>query len=156
MDLAIALAWAATRSEGVLITLRADGRAQSSDISYFSDGPSMLISLTHGRAKTKNMQRDPRVVLTSGPGIDEPVLGYAESSIVVRLSDDIELSGAVGQHLDNNGGQASERRVFTRARALLNGEPREVGLIATIVDDLEGERLRPSAAVAGEAASSRG
>jgi PPOX class probable F420-dependent enzyme len=63
MDLATALAWAAQRTQGILITLRADGRAQSSDISYFSDGPSMLISLTHDRAKTKNMQRDPRVVL---------------------------------------------------------------------------------------------
>jgi PPOX class probable F420-dependent enzyme len=63
MDLAVALAWAATRTQGILITLRADGRAQSSDISYFSDGSSMLISLTHDRAKTKNMQRDPRVVL---------------------------------------------------------------------------------------------
>jgi PPOX class probable F420-dependent enzyme len=63
MDLAVAFAWAATRTQGILITLRADGRAQSSDISYFSDGSSMLISLTLDRAKTKNMQRDPRVVL---------------------------------------------------------------------------------------------
>ena len=61
MDLAIALAWAATRTEGVLITLRSDGRAQSSDISYVTDGSSMLISLTRDRAKTKNMQRDPCV-----------------------------------------------------------------------------------------------
>ncbi len=63
MDLQPALEWAATRRNGVLITLRADGRPQSSDISYFVDGSSLLVSVTDSRAKTRNMRRDPRVVM---------------------------------------------------------------------------------------------
>lgn len=63
MDLTTALDWAAARRDGVLITLRADGRAQSSDISYFVDDGTFLISVTDDRAKTRNMRRDPRVVL---------------------------------------------------------------------------------------------
>ena len=39
MDLEHALAFAAERSKGVLITLRSDGRAQSSNIVYVMDGP---------------------------------------------------------------------------------------------------------------------
>ncbi len=55
--------WASDRRNGVLITLRRDGRAQSSDISYAVDDDSFLISVTADRAKTANMVRDPRVVL---------------------------------------------------------------------------------------------
>ncbi len=63
MDLSTALDWASSRSHAALITLRRDGRAQSSDISYdLADGV-FRISVTADRAKTKNMRRDPRVVL---------------------------------------------------------------------------------------------
>ncbi len=66
MDLSTALPWAAQRSNAVLITIRRDGRPQSSDISYrLTEGDDQLfeISLTADRAKTANMRRDPRVVL---------------------------------------------------------------------------------------------
>jgi len=63
MDLDTAIAWAAGRHHGVLITIRADGRPQSSDIVYGFDGPAILVSVTTNRAKTANMRRDPRVVL---------------------------------------------------------------------------------------------
>jgi PPOX class probable F420-dependent enzyme len=66
MDLSTALPWAAQRSNAVLITIRKDGRPQSSDIAYWlnqGDDPSFDISLTADRAKTANMRRDPRVVL---------------------------------------------------------------------------------------------
>jgi PPOX class probable F420-dependent enzyme len=63
MDLTNALTWAAARRDGVLITLRADGRAQSSDISYTVVDGAFVISVTDDRAKTRNMRRDPRVVL---------------------------------------------------------------------------------------------
>ena len=63
MDLSTALDWAAKHKNGVLITIRADGRPQSSDIVYAYDDGSFLISVTDDRAKTKNMRRDPRVVL---------------------------------------------------------------------------------------------
>lgn len=73
---------------------------------------------------------------TLGVGIDEPVLGDAKCSIVVRLSHEIEPPGTGRQHLDNNRREPRERRWFTRAGALLNREPCEVGLIAAIVHDL--------------------
>ena len=63
MELSSALTWAATRKHAVLITIRRDGRPQSSDIAYTVDDRAFRISLTHDRAKTANMRRDPRVVL---------------------------------------------------------------------------------------------
>lgn len=68
MDLEAARTWAAQRTDGVLITIRKDGRPQSSDISYSLDldgdqAGIFAISLTVDRAKTANMRRDPRVVL---------------------------------------------------------------------------------------------
>ena len=55
--------WASSRSHAVLITLRADGRPQSSDISYFAENGVFSISVTDSRAKTANMRRDNRVLL---------------------------------------------------------------------------------------------
>lgn len=63
MELDEALAWAADRKLGVLITLRSDGRPQSSDVVYAVVGGTFEISVTDDRAKTANMERDPRVVL---------------------------------------------------------------------------------------------
>ena len=63
MELQPAIDWAATRSHGVLITIRADGRPQSSDIAYRVVGGRFEISITDGRAKTANLRRDPRCVL---------------------------------------------------------------------------------------------
>jgi uncharacterized protein len=63
MDLERALAFAADHQKGVLITLRRDGRPQSSNIVYVMDGSVARVSITDDRAKTHNMRRDPRVVL---------------------------------------------------------------------------------------------
>ncbi len=63
MDLASALVWASQRTNGVLVTIRRDGRPQSSDIVYSVGGGVIRISVTAGRAKTRNLQRDPRAVL---------------------------------------------------------------------------------------------
>lgn len=63
MDLSTAISWARERKNATLITIRADGRPQSSDIVYALDGDTFLISVTDDRAKTANMRRDPRVVL---------------------------------------------------------------------------------------------
>ena len=63
MDAAAAQSFLAGRHQGVLITLRADGRPQSSNIAFnLADGV-VRISVTDGRAKTKNLRRDPRAVL---------------------------------------------------------------------------------------------
>lgn len=63
MDLADALTWASSRQNAVLVTLRGDGRPQSSDIVYAVEDGRFLVSVTDDRAKTVNMRRDPRVVL---------------------------------------------------------------------------------------------
>jgi PPOX class probable F420-dependent enzyme len=63
MELEPAMQWAGERKHAVLITIRKDGRPQSSDIVYTTDGNGFTISVTSDRAKTANMQRDPRIVL---------------------------------------------------------------------------------------------
>ena len=63
MELTTALEWAATKNQGVLITIRSDGRPQSSDINFTLDDGVFSISVTDSRAKTRNMRRDNRVVL---------------------------------------------------------------------------------------------
>ncbi len=62
MEIATALERLAAHKTATLITLRRDGRAQSSDIVYAVDGDTISISVTHDRAKTRNLIRDPRVV----------------------------------------------------------------------------------------------
>ncbi|ONI77112.1 PPOX class F420-dependent enzyme [Actinosynnema sp. ALI-1.44] len=50
----------ATSTKGVLVTLKRDGRPQLSNVSYkFADGV-IRVSVTDGRAKTRNLLRDPR------------------------------------------------------------------------------------------------
>lgn len=63
MDLAEAIEWAAERSLAALITIRSDGRPQSSDIVYDLDEGAFVVSVTEVRAKTANLRRDPRAVL---------------------------------------------------------------------------------------------
>jgi PPOX class probable F420-dependent enzyme len=64
MDIADALAYAAQHPRGVLITLKADGRPQASNIMYRVGGDGIVrISATADRAKSANARRDPRVSL---------------------------------------------------------------------------------------------
>lgn len=87
MDLDQALDWASSRKHATLITLRGDGRPQSSDVVYALDpaAPSTFrISVTADRAKTANMRRDPRVVLH----ISEPsTWSYLSFDATVDLSE---------------------------------------------------------------------
>ena len=64
MDLAGAIEFARGRHQGVLATIRRDGRPQLSNIGYLMepDG-STRISVTEDRAKTKNLRRDHRAEL---------------------------------------------------------------------------------------------
>ena len=64
MELADALAFVRARKNGVLTTIRANGRPQLSNILYVPGDDGVLrISVTDSRAKTKNIRRDPRVSL---------------------------------------------------------------------------------------------
>lgn len=57
------LALLAAQSRGVLVTLRGNGRPQLSNVDYAYDATARLIrvSTTDGRAKIRNLRRDPRV-----------------------------------------------------------------------------------------------
>jgi PPOX class probable F420-dependent enzyme len=64
MDLDAALAFARPRHQGVLTTLRANGRPQISNIMFaVGDDDIARISVTGSRAKSKNLQRDTRATL---------------------------------------------------------------------------------------------
>jgi PPOX class probable F420-dependent enzyme len=59
----IPLEWLAARHNGTLVTIRADGSPQSSNIGYALLDGVLKVSVTDDRAKTRNLRRDPRGVL---------------------------------------------------------------------------------------------
>jgi PPOX class probable F420-dependent enzyme len=64
MELTDAMEFVRARKQGVLTTIRANGRPQLSNIMYVpGDGVTLHISVTDTRAKTANIRRDPRVSL---------------------------------------------------------------------------------------------
>jgi PPOX class probable F420-dependent enzyme len=67
MELAQALEVAKSQKLAVLVTLKADGRPQLSNITQsLGDDGVIRISVTDGRAKTANLRRDPRASLYIG------------------------------------------------------------------------------------------
>ncbi|MFT4616214.1 MAG: PPOX class probable F420-dependent enzyme [Minisyncoccia bacterium] len=64
MQISEAMEFVAERKNGMLLAIKSDGRPQSSNIAYVvNDAGQILISVTDGRAKTKNLRRDPRASL---------------------------------------------------------------------------------------------
>src|SRR6056297_393645 len=64
MELTEVLSFVRDRRNGILITLKSDGRPQSSNIAYVvGDDDVIRISVTDDRAKTANLRRDPRASL---------------------------------------------------------------------------------------------
>ncbi|MFC4909960.1 PPOX class F420-dependent oxidoreductase [Actinomadura gamaensis] len=102
----------AQRKLGVLVTIKKDGRPQLSNINYHYDAERDLIriSVTDGRAKTRNLRRDPRASLhvSSSDGWSWTVAeGTAELSDVAAGEHDaaveelVDLYRAVqGEHPD--------------------------------------------------------
>lgn len=118
MDISKALSWAQGHRTGALITLRRDGRAQSSDIAYAVMGTTINISLTDSRAKTVNMRRDNRVVLH----ISEPsAWSYVSIDATVELSpvcttpNDATADELVAVYQAVTGGEHSDWGEFRRA-----------------------------------------
>jgi PPOX class probable F420-dependent enzyme len=78
-----------TRPFGVLATIKRDGRPQLSNVTHFydTDTGKILVSITDGRAKTRNLRRDPRASfhVTSADGWSYAVAeGTAELSAVAK------------------------------------------------------------------------
>ena len=64
IDLERARQFLKVRHDGILATIKRDGRPQLSNILYFLDDDGRIkISVTRTRAKTHNLQRDPRASL---------------------------------------------------------------------------------------------
>ena len=89
----------ADRNQGVLTTLKRDGRPQLSNVSYtYADGV-VRMSVTAGRAKTRNLQRDPRAsfyvcapdfrsyVVAEGTAVLTPVAAAPDDATVDELVD---------------------------------------------------------------------
>ena len=100
----------ADRNQGVLTTLKRDGRPQLSNVSYtYADGV-VRISVTAGRAKTKNLKRDPRASFyVCAPDFRSYVVaeGTAELTPVAAAEDDATVDELVdvyravaGEHPD--------------------------------------------------------
>jgi len=129
MDLARALEFAAGRHDGVLTTVKADGRPHLANVSYLASGDEARISTTDGRAKVRNLRRDPRASLYV-PGDDfwhwvvlegttelSPVAGASDDATVAQL---VDLYRAVGgEHPDwdeYRRAMVSDRRLVVHLR----------------------------------------
>src|SRR3954467_15010333 len=99
MDLSQAMTFVRDNRNGVLTTIRRDGRPQLSNIIYaVDDAGTIRISVTASRAKTKNLQRDPRAALyVVGPDFWSYVVvdGPAELSPVAVAPDDATVDELV-------------------------------------------------------------
>jgi PPOX class probable F420-dependent enzyme len=111
MELDAALAFARPRRQGVLTTLRANGRPQISNIMFaVGDDDVARISVTASRAKSKNLLRDPRASLyVPGDSFWEYAVldGDADLSPVAATPDDATVDELVslyraisGEHTD--------------------------------------------------------
>ena len=78
-----ALALVAGQRLGVLVTLRRDGRPQTSNVVYAVVDGQVRVSVTEDRAKTRNLRRDPRVTLH---------VSTPDGSAWAAVSGDAELS----------------------------------------------------------------
>ena len=99
MDVSDALNHLRGRRQGVLVTLRRDGRSQLSNIIFhLGDDGIIRISITDDRAKTVNLRRDPRAALhvTSEDFWSYAVIdGRAELTPVAGAPDDATVDELV-------------------------------------------------------------
>jgi PPOX class probable F420-dependent enzyme len=121
----------AARHQGVLATLRGNGRPQLSNVSYawFPDERLVRVSVTDDRAKVRNIRRDPRVsfhvtsddfwsyAVVEGSGDLSPVAAEPHDKTVAEL---VDLYRAVqGEHPDWDDYRAAmvrDKRLVLRIR----------------------------------------
>jgi PPOX class probable F420-dependent enzyme len=122
----------AGQRQGVLVTLKKDGRPQLSNVTYawYPQEQAIRISTTDDRAKTRNLRRDPRASfhVTSGDFWSYAVVdGHAELSAVAADTHDAAVEELVdlyrtarGEHPDWDDFRAAmvrDRRLVIRLRA---------------------------------------
>jgi PPOX class probable F420-dependent enzyme len=93
----VPLAWLAARHQAVLVTLRADGSPQTSNLAFAMRDGLAKVSVTDTRAKTRNLRRDPRAVLHV---LGDSFWQYASVRVTAELSPvSTEPGDAVGREL---------------------------------------------------------
>jgi len=111
MDLTEALTFIRDRTQGVLATIRSNGRPQLSNIMYVPGDEGMLrISVTDDRAKTANLRRDPRASLyVVGDNFYQYVVVEAQADLTPVAADPHDATvdalvayykAAIGEHPD--------------------------------------------------------
>ena len=111
MDLTEALDFIRARKQGVLATIRANGRPQLSNIMYVMGDEDMIrISVTDDRAKTRNLRRDPRASLyVLGDNFYQYVVIEAQAELTPVAADPHDATvdalvayykDAIGEHPD--------------------------------------------------------
>jgi len=89
--------WLAGRHQAVLVTLRADGSPQTSNVAFAVLDGVAKVSVTDGRAKTANLRRDPRAVLHV---LGDSFWQYASVRVTAELTPVSTVAGdEVGQEL---------------------------------------------------------
>jgi PPOX class probable F420-dependent enzyme len=130
VDVEAALGFVRTHHQGVLVTMRRDGRPQMSNIAYRVGADGVIrISVTADRAKTKNLARDARASLYVSRDdfwAYAVVDGTAELSAVAARPDDATVDELVdlyrslqGEHPDwdeYRRAMVTDRRLVVRLR----------------------------------------
>lgn len=130
MEIQAALEFIRSRKNGVLVTLKRDGRPQLSNITYAVDADGIVrVSITADRAKYVNLKRDPRaslyvsredfwgyVVVDGDVALTEPAAKPDDATVdeLIQLYRD-----AAGEHPDwdeYRAAMVSDRRVVVRLR----------------------------------------
>jgi PPOX class probable F420-dependent enzyme len=141
MDLTEALPFIKARKQGVLTTIRGNGRPQLSNIMYVAgEGDTLRISVTDTRAKTANLRRDPRASLyVAGDTFWQYIVleATAELSAVAADPGDATVEGLISYYRDANGQEHPDWDEYRASmvadrRLLLTLHPeRAYGMVAT-------------------------
>jgi PPOX class probable F420-dependent enzyme len=75
------------RNWGVIATIREDGSPQATPVWIDYDGEAVLVNSAYGRAKVRNVQRDPRATVTVLPAENQQS-GYVMVSGPAELVDE--------------------------------------------------------------------
>jgi len=128
MDLQSALTFIRSRQNGVLVTLKRDGRPQLSNITYaLGDDGVVRISITAERAKFNNLRRDARaslyvskedfwgyVVIDANAELSPPAVDVNDATVEELIG---LYKAAAGEHPDwdeYRAAMVSDRRVIVR------------------------------------------
>ncbi|MEV1044114.1 PPOX class F420-dependent oxidoreductase [Streptomyces sp. NPDC049916] len=93
---------------GVLVTLKQDGRPQLSNVShaYYPEERAIRVSVTEGRAKTRNLRRDPRAsyhVTSDDRSAYVVAEGTAELTPAAAAPDDATVEALISLYRDVQG-----------------------------------------------------